>query len=131
MLRSMSTHPGSLAARDAVVLGVIGGSGLYAMDALQDAESVTVTTPFGDPSGPYTVGVLERPGKAPLRSVFLPRHGRGHRIPPSELNYRANIDCLKRAGVTEILSLSACGSFKEELPPGAFVIVDQFIDRFI
>lgn len=129
MLRRMSTHPGSLAARDAVVLGVIGGSGLYAMDALQGAESVTLTTPFGDPSGPYTVGTLDRPGKAPLRSVFLPRHGSGHRVLPSEINYRANIHGLKQLGVTHLMSVSAVGSLQEEVVPGHIVFPDQFIDR--
>ncbi len=129
MLRPMSTHPGSLAARDTVVLGVIGGSGLYAMDALQDAESVRVSTPFGEPSAPYTVGVLERPGKTPLRSVFLPRHGSGHRVLPSEINYRANIHGLKQLGVTHLMSVSAVGSLQEEVVPGHIVFPDQFIDR--
>ena len=83
-----------------------------------------VSSPFGDPSDELMMGEL-----GGQKMVFLPRHGRGHRIPPSELNFRANIDCLKRAGVTEIISVSACGSFKEDLPPGTFVIADQFIDR--
>ena len=106
------------------VIGVIGGSGVYDIDGLENTRWEEVTSPFGEPSDELLMGELDG-----QKMVFLPRHGRGHRIPPSELNYRANIDCLKRAGVTEILSLSACGSFKEELPPGAFVIVDQFIDR--
>jgi 5'-methylthioadenosine phosphorylase len=106
------------------VIGVIGGSGVYDIDGLENTRWEKVTSPFGEPSDELLMGDLDG-----QKMVFLPRHGRGHRIPPSELNFRANIDCLKRAGVTEILSVSACGSFKEELPPGAFVIVDQFIDR--
>src|SRR6185369_1004883 len=85
---------------------------------------VTQASSFGEPSDQLMIGEL-----AGVKMVFLPRHGRGHRLSPSEINYRANIDALKRCGVTEILSISACGSFKEELPPGHFVIVDQFIDR--
>jgi 5'-methylthioadenosine phosphorylase len=125
----MSTHPGSPAARETVVLGVIGGSGLYAMDALENTESVTLTTPFGDPSGPYTVGTLARPDKAPLRAVFLPRHGSGHKVLPSEINYRANIHGLKQLGVTHLLSVSAVGSLQEDVAPGHIVFPDQFIDR--
>ena len=125
----MSAHPGSPAARETVVLGVIGGSGLYAMDALENTESVTLTTPFGDPSGPYTVGTLARSGKAPLRAVFLPRHGAGHKVLPSEINYRANIHGLKQLGVTHLLSVSAVGSLQEEVVPGHIVFPDQFIDR--
>ena len=106
------------------VIGIIGGSGLYEIDGLANTRWERIESPFGEPSDELLFGELDG-----LQLVFLPRHGRGHRIPPSELNSRANIDCLKRAGVTEILSLSACGSFKEELPPGTFVIVDQFIDR--
>jgi len=106
------------------VLGIIGGSGVYQIDGLTNTEWRKVDSPFGDPSDALLFGELDG---QPL--VFLPRHGRGHRIPPSELNYRANIDALKRAGVTEIISVSAVGSLKEELPPGTFVIVDQFIDR--
>jgi 5'-methylthioadenosine phosphorylase len=106
------------------VIGVIGGSGVYDIDGLEDARWEAIKSPFGAPSDDLLFGSL-----AGQPMVFLPRHGRGHRLPPSELNFRANIDVLKRAGVTEILSISACGSFKEELPPGTFVIVDQFIDR--
>ncbi|MEK9723333.1 MAG: S-methyl-5'-thioadenosine phosphorylase [Rhodospirillaceae bacterium] len=106
------------------VIGVIGGSGVYEIDGLTDTRWERVESPFGEASDELLFGTLDG---QPL--VFLPRHGRGHRIPPSELNYRANIDALKRAGVTEILSVSACGSFKDELPPGTFVICDQFIDR--
>ncbi|GBQ62516.1 5'-methylthioadenosine phosphorylase [Ameyamaea chiangmaiensis NBRC 103196] len=106
------------------VIGIIGGSGLYEIDGLTDKEWRTVETPWGAPSDQLLFGRL-----AGVRCVFLPRHGRGHPIPPSRLNYRANIDALKRSGVTDILSLSAVGSLKEELPPGHFVIVDQFIDR--
>jgi len=106
------------------VIGILGGSGLYEIDGLSDTRWEAIETPFGQPSDELFFGTLEG-----QQLVFLPRHGRGHAIPPSEINYRANIDALKRAGVTEILSLSACGSFKEDLPPGSFVIVDQFIDR--
>ena len=106
------------------VLGVIGGSGVYNIDGLADTEWRHVATPFGEPSDALLFGTLDG---QPL--VFLPRHGRGHPIPPSEINFRANIDAMKRAGVTEIVSLSAVGSLQEELPPGTFVIVDQFIDR--
>ena len=106
------------------VLGVIGGSGVYDIDGLENTRWVKVTTPFGDPSDELLTGEL-----AGQKLVFLPRHGRGHRIPPSELNFRANIDALKRLGVTEILSVSAVGSLKEHLPPGTFVVIDQFIDR--
>lgn len=106
------------------VIGIIGGSGIYGIDGLTNTEWRRVHSPFGEPSDELLFGDLDG---QPL--VFLPRHGRGHRIPPSELNYRANIDVLKRCGVTEIISVSAVGSLKEELPPGTFVIVDQFIDR--
>jgi len=106
------------------VIGVIGGSGVYEIDGLENTRWEKVVSPFGEPSDELLFGSLNG-----QQMVFLPRHGRGHRIPPSELNFRANIDALKRAGVTEILSVSACGSLKEELPPGHFVIVDQFIDR--
>ncbi|MEE8516789.1 MAG: S-methyl-5'-thioadenosine phosphorylase [Alphaproteobacteria bacterium] len=106
------------------VLGIIGGSGLYDIAGLKDTRWETIASPFGEPSDDILFGTLD--GK-PL--AFLPRHGRGHRISPTEINYRANIDALKRAGVTEILSIGAVGSLSEELAPGAFVIVDQFIDR--
>ena len=108
----------------APVLGIIGGSGLYDIDGLVKQQWRTVSSPFGEPSDQLLFGELDG-----QQLVFLPRHGRGHRLPPSEINYRANIDALKRAGVTEILSLSAVGSLKEHLPPGTFVVVDQFIDR--
>ena len=106
------------------VLGVIGGSGVYEIDGLQNKRWKKVSSSFGEPSDDLLFGDLNG-----QEMVFLPRHGRGHRIPPSEINYRANIDALKRAGVTEIISVSAVGSLKEELKPGMFVIVDQFIDR--
>ena len=106
------------------VLGVIGGSGVYEIDGLQNKRWKKVSSSFGEPSDELLFGDLNG-----QEMVFLPRHGRGHRIPPSEINYRANIDALKRAGVTEIISVSAVGSLKEELKPGMFVIVDQFIDR--
>ena len=113
-----------MADRGAPVLGIIGGSGVYDIDGMTAKEWRTVASPFGQPSDQLLFGELDG-----QRLVFLPRHGRGHRVPPSELNFRANIDALKRAGVTEIISVSAVGSLKEELPPGTFVIVDQFIDR--
>ncbi|QLC26180.1 S-methyl-5'-thioadenosine phosphorylase [Parasphingopyxis algicola] len=109
---------------DEWVIGVVGGSGLYAMDALENAQSIRVESPWGDASDELILGEI-----AGKRFVFLPRHGKGHRIGPSQLNSRANIDVLKRAGCTDLLSLSACGSLREELAPGDFVIVDQFIDR--
>ena len=106
------------------VIGVIGGSGVYDIEGLAETQWREVETPWGRPSDALLFGRL-----GDVRCVFLPRHGRGHRIPPSQLNYRANIDAMKRAGVTELISLSAVGSLKEELPPGHFVIIDQFIDR--
>jgi 5'-methylthioadenosine phosphorylase len=106
------------------VIGVIGGSGLYAIDVLEDAQWIEVASPWGKPSDALMTGTI-----AGVRFVFLPRHGRGHPIPPGELNARANIDVLKRAGVTDVVSISAVGSLAEELPPGRFVVVDQFIDR--
>jgi 5'-methylthioadenosine phosphorylase len=106
------------------ILGVIGGSGVYEIDGLQNKRWKKVSSPFGDPSDELLFGSLNG-----QEMVFLPRHGRGHRVPPSEINYRANIDILKRSGVSEIISVSAVGSLKEELKPGMFVIVDQFIDR--
>jgi 5'-methylthioadenosine phosphorylase len=106
------------------VIGVIGGSGLYEIDGLKDVRRKTATSPFGTPSADLVFGTLDG-----QQMVFLPRHGQGHTQSPTSLNYRANIDALKRAGVTEIISLSAVGSLREELAPGDFVIVDQFIDR--
>ncbi|MDB3954152.1 S-methyl-5'-thioadenosine phosphorylase [Alphaproteobacteria bacterium] len=106
------------------IIGVIGGSGLYEIEGLKDVVWQAVTTPFGDPSDSLMTGSLDG-----QKVVFLPRHGRGHPIPPSDLNFRANIAALKKLGVTEIISLSAVGSLREDLAPGAFVIVDQFIDR--
>ena len=105
------------------VIGVIGGSGLYAVDALEDAQWIAVKSPFGTPSDEILCG---RIGEVQLR--FLPRHGRGHRLTPNGVNARANIDALKRAGCTDILAISAVGSLDEGLPPGQFVAVDQFID---
>ncbi len=106
------------------VLGIIGGSGLYQIDGLENAAWKRVESPWGEPSDDILFGTL---GGVEMR--FLPRHGRGHVQSPSSINYRANIDAIKRAGVTDLVSISACGSFKQELPPGSFVVVDQFIDR--
>ncbi|HKL06016.1 MAG TPA: S-methyl-5'-thioadenosine phosphorylase [Roseovarius sp.] len=106
------------------MLGVIGGSGLYQIEGLDKAEWVSVETPWGDPSDQILTGVLDG-----IRMAFLPRHGRGHVHSPSTVPYRANIDALKRLGVTDVISVSACGSFREDMAPGDFVIVDQFIDR--
>ncbi len=106
------------------VLGIIGGSGLYNIPSLQNVHWEAIQSPWGEPSDRVLFAELDG---LPIR--FLPRHGRGHRIPPSDINFRANIDVLKRAGVTDLVSVSACGSLKAELPPGHFVIVDQFIDR--
>jgi 5'-methylthioadenosine phosphorylase len=106
------------------VLGIIGGSGLYDMPALKNVHWEAIESPWGAPSDQMLFAEIEG---LPVR--FLPRHGRGHRIPPSAINFRANIDALKQAGVTDLISVSACGSLKEELPPGHFAIVDQFIDR--
>ena len=115
MMRSTHAKP---------VLGIIGGSGVYDIDGLAGKRWEKVASPFGEPSDELLCGELD--GQA---MVFLPRHGRGHRIPPSEINFRANIDALKRLGVTDIVSVSAVGSLREHLHPGMFVIVDQFIDR--
>jgi 5'-methylthioadenosine phosphorylase len=108
------------------IIGVIGGSGVYDIEGLNNILWEAVESPFGEPSDELMFGELD--GHA---MVFLPRHGRGHKLPPNGVNYRANIDALKRAGVTDIISVSAVGSFKEELSPGTFVIADQFIDRTI
>ncbi len=106
------------------VIGVIGGSGLYEMEGLTEVASVRVDTPFGEPSDEFVTGVLNG-----VRMVFLPRHGRGHRLLPSEVNYRANIYGMKKLGVERIISVSAVGSLKEAIVPGHIVIPDQFIDR--
>ena len=106
------------------VLGIIGGSGVYDLPGLQNVREQRIASPWGEPSGPLRIGEIEG-----LPVVFLARHDKGHRLSPSDINYRANIDVLKRAGVTDLVSLSACGSFKEEMPPGTFVLVDQFVDR--
>lgn len=111
---------------DAWHIGVIGGSGLYEGLDLEDAQEIAVSSPFGEPSGPVTTGKL-----GGVRFTFLARHGAGHRLSPSSVNYRANIDVLKRCGVTDIVSLSAIGSLREEMVPGHFVAVDQFIDRTV
>jgi 5'-methylthioadenosine phosphorylase len=106
------------------MLGILGGSGIYEIDGLTGTRWQRVDSPFGEPSDEILLGDL-----AGQKMAFLPRHGRGHRIPPSEINYRANIDALKRVGVTQLISVSAVGSLREHLAPGTFVIVDQFLDR--
>jgi 5'-methylthioadenosine phosphorylase len=106
------------------ILGVIGGSGVYDIDGLTNKKWKKILSPFGEPSDELLFGDLNG-----VSMVFLPRHGRGHTIPPSEINFRANIDALKRSGVTDLVSVSAVGSLKESLPPGTFVVIDQFIDR--
>jgi 5'-methylthioadenosine phosphorylase len=106
------------------VLGVIGGSGVYDLPGLEDVREVQVDSPWGEPSDALRVGRVDR-----TEVVFLPRHGRGHRFSPSDINYRANIDAMKRLGVTDIASVSACGSLRPEIYPGLFVLVDQFVDR--
>ena len=109
---------------DKAEIGVIGGSGLYQMEQLRDIEEVSLETPFGDPSDAFVIGSL-----AGRRVAFLPRHGSGHTISPSEINYRANIYAFKMLGVDWIIASSACGSFKEELSPGTIVVIDQLFDR--
>jgi len=106
------------------VLGVIGGSGIYDLPGLEKVRQRTIKSPWGEPSSSLRVGEI-----AGTPVVFLSRHDKGHRLSPSDINYRANIDVLKRAGVTDLVSLSACGSYKQELSPGTFVLVDQFVDR--
>jgi 5'-methylthioadenosine phosphorylase len=106
------------------VLGIIGGSGLYDFPGLENVREERIESPWGEPSSPLRIGEI-----AGFPIVFMSRHAKGHPLSPSDINYRANIDVIKRAGVTDLVSLSACGSFKEELPPGTFVIVDQFVDR--
>src|SRR5262249_46105160 len=106
------------------VLGIIGGSGIYDLPGLEKVRSKKVKSPWGEPSAALRVGEI-----AGLPVVFLSRHDKGHRLSPSDINYRANIDVLKRAGVTDLVSLSACGSYKLELSPGAFVLVDHDVDR--
>jgi 5'-methylthioadenosine phosphorylase len=106
------------------ILGIIGGSGIYDLPGLENVVEKAIPSPWGAPSAPLRIGDI-----AGLPVVFLPRHDKGHRLSPSDINYRANIDALKRVGVTDLISLSACGSFKEDLPPGTFVLVDQFVDR--
>ncbi len=125
----MATDRSNADARNALpgvppMIGLIGGSGLYEIDGLEEMRWTRVHTPWGEPSDELLIGRLDG-----VPCAFLPRHGRGHRIPPSHVNFRANIDALKRVGCTEVISLSACGSLRDDLTPGTFVIVDQFIDR--
>ncbi len=105
-------------------IGVIGGSGLYEPGTLEDAQEISVESPFGEPSGPITTGTIKG-----VKFTFIARHGAGHILSPGHVNYRANIDVLKRAGVTDVLAISAIGSLREDLEPGHFVAVDQLIDR--
>ena len=111
---------------DEWTIGIIGGSGLYALDALDEAQWIAVDTPWGAPSDELLTGRIHG-----VKFVFLPRHGRGHRVPPGDLNFRANIDALKRAGCTDLLAISAVGSLRETLAPGRFVVVDQYVDRTV
>jgi 5'-methylthioadenosine phosphorylase len=106
------------------VLGVIGGSGVYDLPGIEDVREERIASPWGEPSDALRIGRI-----GATEVVFLPRHGRGHRYSPSDIDYRANIDAMKRVGVTDIVSVSACGSFRTDLPPGRFVLVDQFVDR--
>jgi len=108
------------------VLGIIGGSGVYDLPGLSGLREERIASPWGEPSDTLRLGRL---GSTEI--VFLPRHGRGHRLSPSDIDYRANIDALKRAGVTDLVSISACGSYREELPPGTFVLIDQIVDRTV
>ena len=108
------------------VLGIIGGSGLYDLPGIEDLREEAIGSPWGEPSD-----TLRRGRIGTTEIVFLPRHGRGHRLTPSDINYRANIDVMKRAGVTDLVSLSACGSYREDLAPGLFVLVDQYVDRTV
>ena len=106
------------------VIGIIGGSGVYDIKGLENTNWTRVESPFGEPSDEFLVGEFKE-----VKIVFLPRHGRGHVVSPSQVNYRANIDGMKRLGVTDLVSVSAVGSLREDLVPGMFVVVDQFIDR--
>ena len=108
------------------IIGIIGGSGVYHLPGLEDVREEHVSTPWGEPSDALHFGRI-----GGTDAVFLPRHGRGHRLAPDGINYRANIDALKQVGVTDLVSVSACGSFKEELSPGTFVVADQFVDRTV
>src|ERR1700719_1536116 len=123
MARRVKTKK-SRSAKEPIRIGIIGGSGLYAMPGLTETREIRVKTPFGDPSDAIVVGTLE--GR---RVAFLARHGRGHRISPSEINYRANVCAMKVLGVEQIISVSAVGSLREDLPPLDFLIPDQFFDR--
>ena len=107
-----------------MIIGIIGGSGIYEIEDLEDPQWITINSTFGMPSDDVLIGQING-----IKMVFLPRHGRGHIQSPSSINYRANIDIMKRCGVTDIVSVSACGSFREEMKPGDFVIINQFIDR--
>ena len=120
----MHTEPNQPSGNAHWRIGVIGGSGIYDLSGLEDVQDIAVQSPFGAPSGPVTLGRI-----GAVEFVFLARHGAGHRIPPEGINHRANIDVMKRCGVTDLIAISAIGSLREELAPGSFVAVDQFIDR--
>lgn len=122
-------HPGSARAREALCLGIIGGSGLYDLDGLVNSRSCELETPFGKPSGRFVIGELPRDAGPNLQIVFIARHGDGHRLAPHQINARANIWGLKSLGVTHALGVCAVGSLREHYEPGDFVLVDQFIDR--
>jgi len=128
MTASLATSGEKAGAGANGLLAIIGGSGLYDLPGLTDTAWVTVDTPWGAPSDQVFTGTLAS-AAGPARLAFLPRHGRGHRLPPSALNFRANIAALKQLGATDVLSLSAVGGLRADLPPGTFVVVDQFIDR--
>ncbi|MEZ4426546.1 MAG: MTAP family purine nucleoside phosphorylase, partial [Nannocystaceae bacterium] len=128
-MTTATPHPASPEARGELVLGVVGGSGLYDIEVLERVTTVEVATPFGRPSTAYTRGVLPRTDGPPLSVVFLPRHGPGHVLLPGEINYRANIHGFKQLGVTHLLSVSAVGSLQEAIAPGHLVAPDQIIDR--
>ena len=123
-IHSRRLNGGVRGAMTKAVLGIIGGSGIYDLPGLENVREERIESPWGEPSAPLRIGDIDG-----LPIVFLSRHDKGHRLSPSDINYRANIDVLKRAGVTDLVSLSACGSFKEDLPPGTFVLIDQFVDR--
>ncbi len=125
----LALHPASPQARAELVLGIIGGSGVYRIEGLEHPRTTTLDTPYGAPSAPYTEGTIARERRAPIRCVFLPRHGVGHVLLPSEIPARANIHGFKQLGVTHLVGVSAVGSLREQLAPGHLLVPDQLIDR--